>query len=345
MDENTEVKLEMGIIFITITAIAFFFIVIPLVTATFDTASSWGSQTPIPTPTPKPLPGQSIEDAQKTQTPTPSPTSHQVDAPHPTPSPTASVVPHRTPVAAPSYIQRLDIDRVTQMTNQLSYVDQGTKYIFPITLNTRTYQNILKSDFSVYEGSEEEGFEKLLNFGGGESDIDGLVKNLKRQPWVHTIRLVQSIPYDDARAVLIESGELLEIKTPYETLFEQKGVCSDKTVLMGYLLMRMGYGSAYLNFKDVNHAALGIECSCSQAQYRNPPNKCYCYVETTRPCPITDTTGTLGEKVQLTAKPDIFVMYDGNWVHVPDREISDAEEIRTTGWTQELAEKYGLTTS
>ncbi|NTW27606.1 MAG: hypothetical protein HGA36_04735, partial [Candidatus Moranbacteria bacterium] len=64
---------------------------------------------------------------------------------------------------------------------------------------------------------------------------------------------------------------------PYETLFEQAGVCSDKSLLATALLRQLGYGTAIFAYEQDNHMAIGIACPKAASTYGSG----YCYGETT----------------------------------------------------------------
>ena len=85
--------------------------------------------------------------------------------------------------------------------------------------------------------------------------------------------LVQHIPYDFSKL----NDSPLQPNYPYETLFKNSGICSDKTFLAVSILREMGYGAAILDFPDIRHSAAGI--SCPLADSIN--NSGYCFVETT----------------------------------------------------------------
>jgi hypothetical protein len=93
-----------------------------------------------------------------------------------------------------------------------------------------------------------------------------------------TLAFVQTITYDDAKAknILAQTGSET-ILYPYETLFEQAGVCSDKSLLATVLLREMGYGTAIFAYEQDNHMAIGIECPKDSSTYGSG----YCYAETT----------------------------------------------------------------
>jgi hypothetical protein len=118
--------------------------------------------------------------------------------------------------------------------------------------------------------------------------MESLVSQLKQQaaanhlsgdePAQLAIAFVQSIPYDQAKA----KDKNAAIDYPYETLYKQTGICSDKVELAVALLRQLGYGAAILSFPDHDHAAVGIECPDNYAL----PNTAYCYIETTDFFPI-----------------------------------------------------------
>ncbi len=90
---------------------------------------------------------------------------------------------------------------------------------------------------------------------------------------------VQSIPYDFEKASAIKQNpDSVKQSYPYEVLYEQKGVCSDKSFLLTAILREMGYGTALLEYKSENHLAVGISCPLEYSNY----NSGYCYAETTQ---------------------------------------------------------------
>ena len=75
------------------------------------------------------------------------------------------------------------------------------------------------------------------------------------------ISLVQNIPYDWNAL----STNSLDWKYPYEVLYTNTGVCSQKSMLLVCLLRELGYGCSILEFS--NHAAVGIACPSQYAYY------------------------------------------------------------------------------
>jgi len=92
------------------------------------------------------------------------------------------------------------------------------------------------------------------------------------------LALVQYIPYDQAKVGAVTNNPYF----PYETLYLNKGVCSDKTFLALAILKKLGYGTAILDFPDINHSAIGISCPVEYSISSSG----YCYGETTNYFPI-----------------------------------------------------------
>jgi len=115
------------------------------------------------------------------------------------------------------------------------------------------------------------------------------------------VSFVQSIPYDEEKGSLIQSeinkhptnSGLIPAtqdtlpRSPYETLFDNKGICTDKTYLMIALLKKLGYGTALFEFD--NHLAPGIQCSPEYSTYKSG----YCLIES------TSTTAKIGEVSEI----------------------------------------------
>lgn len=89
---------------------------------------------------------------------------------------------------------------------------------------------------------------------------------------------IQHLNYDKAKA---DSG-LNNPYYPFETLYLQKGICSDTSFLAVLWLRELGYGAAILDFPDSNHSAVGITCPLLESL----DSSGYCYIETTNYFPI-----------------------------------------------------------
>ncbi|MFA6194439.1 MAG: transglutaminase-like domain-containing protein [Patescibacteria group bacterium] len=148
------------------------------------------------------------------------------------------------------------------------------------------------SGATVSDASLRESFYGLFfNVKSGDTSLNDLIYKLKatalNNNWTDdetlefTLALVQFIPYDSAK---LEAGNNRNNNPyyPYETLYLDKGVCSDKTFLAVALLRRLGYGVAILDFPTANHSAVGIACPTDQSLNGTG----YCYGETTNYFPL-----------------------------------------------------------
>lgn len=72
---------------------------------------------------------------------------------------------------------------------------------------------------------------------------------------------VQNIPYDNQKyeqVVKIAGNTADTEQFPYETLYNNKGICTDKAYLGSAVLKEMGYGTAIMYFPNDHHMSLGI---------------------------------------------------------------------------------------
>jgi len=144
------------------------------------------------------------------------------------------------------------------------------------------YQGTLPADW------KEKYFSMFLQVDPGDDAIQTLAADIKQvglknglsndQLAELAMSFVQSIPYDEAKAKEILGGQASGLTNyPYETLYEDKGVCSDKSFLAYLLLRDLGYGVSLFVYESDNHMAVGIQCPNQYSSYDSG----YCYAETT----------------------------------------------------------------
>ncbi len=90
------------------------------------------------------------------------------------------------------------------------------------------------------------------------------------------IRMVQNIPYDYQALYYT----YLVGRYPYEVLYDNAGVCGDKSQLLAFLLKELGYSVVIFEFNSENHMAVGI--LCDEGNY----NTNYCFIEATEPTKV-----------------------------------------------------------
>lgn len=134
------------------------------------------------------------------------------------------------------------------------------------------------------------------------------------------ISLVQQLPYDwDS----FESNNL-ESRYPYQVLYDETGVCGEKTKLTAILLRELNYGVVLFTYEIENHEAIGIKCP-SNYDYQDSG---YCFVETTTPSIITDSEGDYVGAGKLNTIPEIILISEGNSFESVSEEYNDKNEYK-----------------
>jgi hypothetical protein len=171
---------------------------------------------------------------------------------------------------------------------------KGLEYSVSQTLykSVYTYYAAQPKEYSYFGTAptdwEKDYYAMFLKTNLGDTAISNLVNDIAVQGKKNkladdqiaelALAFVQSIPYDDAKAKQILAGDKsVSMEYPYETLFSNSGVCSDKSFLATVLLRTLGYGTALFTYDQQNHMAIGIQCSNQYSTYGSG----YCYAETT----------------------------------------------------------------
>ncbi|MFH1448357.1 MAG: transglutaminase domain-containing protein [Candidatus Micrarchaeota archaeon] len=163
------------------------------------------------------------------------------------------------------------------------------------------------------------------------------------------ISLVQHIPYDQEA---VETG--ITNRYPYEVIFDNKGVCGEKSRLLAFLLRGLGYGTALFTYTEEKHQAVGLECPAIYS-YKSSG---YCFVESTIPSIITNDQGEYSEVGKLKSTPLITEISEGDSFEGVKEEYDDARTYKrisayaefTSGLVDphdyylwgELMKKYGM---
>ena len=148
--------------------------------------------------------------------------------------------------------------------------------------------------------------------------IDKSPENIDDQARI-AINLVQHIPYG-------EPAELIKrVIYPYEVVYLQEGVCSYKSLLLVYLLSKLGYDTALFLFHKENHMAMGVKCP-SNFSFKNSG---YTFVESTVPSIPTDENLEYSNNRELLSNPDIVQISSGKSFETINEEFSDAKELHS----------------
>lgn len=163
------------------------------------------------------------------------------------------------------------------------------------------------------------------------------------------ISLVQNIPYgfSDRTTSLGQNTSVNYSRYPYEVLYDQQGVCGEKSALLAFILKEMGYDVAFLYYAPENHEAVGIKCPIENSV----DNTGYCFVETVGPAIITDDKLTYVGGVTLKSVPEVIPVSQGDsigkWEEFRDaKRLSELRKWRVPvvgDWEiSRLEKKYNL---
>jgi len=162
------------------------------------------------------------------------------------------------------------------------------------------------------------------------------------------VTLVQKIPYDSDRTSHLGARQHLQ-RFPYEVLYENLGVCAEKSQLLINLLKKLGFGTAYLEFEQENHAAVGIKCP-PQYDYRDTG---YCYIESNERTIISCDEDDFRSGFRRN-DPEVTVINDGDTFTGVAKEYSDCAKWGNLAYKgraltkkesktyKKLNKKYGL---
>lgn len=230
--------------------------------------------------------------------------------------------------------------------NTFSFEYACTDYTLDLPISETRVQDYASSDKSFYyagelpEDWEEQYYEKFLE---GEYDTQVITSTIVEVRSALGIQedddlvmaltsLVQHIEYDCNKLFSYENLDDHDYQTnfPLETLYRQKGVCGDFSILLGKMLREAGYGAAFLLYNQANHMALGVRCPAADATYVHE-GVGYCYIETTGPARIGVKPRVING-MDLTEEPLIIPIADGK----------SFQKMASLAQTQQAeAERYG----
>jgi hypothetical protein len=152
---------------------------------------------------------------------------------------------------------------------------------------------------------EAQYYLKFINEPNQTRYLDNLINSIKSKTSYQddqariAISLVQNIPYGGKPNITSYDNNT---RFPYEVLYDDRGQCLEKSLLLAYLLRGLGYGVVLFQYPVQNHMAVGIK---SPAEYAND-NTGYAFVETTIPSIVTDDQEYYGDVGKLTGNPVVY---------------------------------------
>ena len=160
---------------------------------------------------------------------------------------------------------------------------KGQKYQLAETLYSSIDGYYGDRSKGIFQGLESSSVEKYLELDAKSPETAELAEQIsdlaktrhlnEDQTLELAVAFIQAIPYDEARA----RTDLTHPRYPYEVLFENTGICSDKTLLAVSLLRSLGYGTAVFMWDSEQHMSAAVSCPKEYSNYGTG----YCIVETT----------------------------------------------------------------
>ena len=161
---------------------------------------------------------------------------------------------------------------------------ESRPYSIELTLHQNVYRFYGNQPKGVLVGREEDGLAKYLSPPKGDDTIKELVASIStlaaqndlsdEEAVELAVAFVQSIPYD------FETAGTDGARTPryaYEVLYDNRGICSEKSYLAYTMLREMGYGAAVFTYPKENHMNIGVQSPLEHSTDRTG----YSVVETT----------------------------------------------------------------
>jgi len=195
--------------------------------------------------------------------------------------------------------------KTTDMTSDpVNYTFKYILYGHPDEINITLYKGVYiyfsKRDTQLYVGYEKDTYTEVITNPEQEYYMKNILdaikaksNNTEDQARI-AINLVQRMNYtveDEYR-----------VAYPYEVLYRNGGVCSERSILLAYLLKNIGYDTVLMGFRNENHMAVGIKTKPVYT-YKNTG---YAFIETTNTNIITYSDGSYpNPKLELYAEQNI----------------------------------------
>lgn len=184
-----------------------------------------------------------------------------------------------------------------------------------LSVNLTLYSNIDRYYSSQY--SEKQAYlkngdvTKFVYTNPNDHSVDDLVAQIKQTAAGNNLNgdqtlelamcFVQNIPYDQAYGanVLVNGNNPNGEQFPYETLYNDKGICTTKTYLGSAIASRLGYGTSIIQLPQAQHMALGISAPSNYGSFGSS----FAYVETTAVYPLGLIPDDIDTKTGLPIAP------------------------------------------
>jgi hypothetical protein len=202
------------------------------------------------------------------------------------------------------------------------YVLNGQKGSVSIALSDTLYQEYRKKQTPAYTKISASGNSSywlgFIDDPDQQEYIAALAQAIQAQTSSQddqariAVSLVQHIPYKDGTG---------QYRYPYEVLYQNQGVCGEKSMTLALILKDLGFGSAVFYFLPEDHMATGIKAA-SPYDFRNSG---YAFIEATEPFIITDSvTDSLAAR-DLTLTMEVTPVGTGRALSTVASDYTDAQ--------------------
>ena len=178
----------------------------------------------------------------------------------------------------------------------------------------------LRRDFEIKKVYDEEQRELILPL---ILKIEEITSD-KNDQFRIAVSLVQEIEFGFSnKTEFAFNNEIVHQRYPYEVLYDQKGVCGEKSELLTLLLKELGYETVIFYYSNENHEAVGVKCP---EEYGHK-NTSYCFVETTGPSIVTNDKIIYVGGETLESEPEVMLISNGEALGNDLYEYKDAKTI------------------
>ncbi|MDD5700210.1 MAG: hypothetical protein PHH00_03395 [Candidatus Nanoarchaeia archaeon] len=175
----------------------------------------------------------------------------------------------------------------------------------PKTIVYRDGQQPIRSDFKLLRINEPNQNVLMMDL---VKKIENLAPADKVAQARIAISIVQNIPWGaSGDEIDFGSQSVGNSRYPYEVLYDNQGLCGEKSELLAQILREIGYGVVLFYYPNENHETLGIKCPVEESLGGTG----YCFVESSGPSIISDSSMKYSGNVKLDSSPEVILISDG----------------------------------
>lgn len=155
-------------------------------------------------------------------------------------------------------------------------------------------------------------------------DIENLAPTDKVNQARIAVSLVQNIPWGASGKTISFLGSVVGYsRYPYQVVYDNQGLCGEKSELLAFILRDMGYGVALFYYPQQNHEAVGVKCPMQDSFNETG----YCFVETSGPAIISDSHLVYADGITLNTTPQLVILSEGISLPSNLQEYKDAKTL------------------